>query len=97
MGEYPAAVPVTDDSFITGELYLIKSEREFSYAMGQLDDYEGVTTEPGEPRLYRRELTDVYYNDDVTKAWVYWYNSDVNGRPVVESGDILLYHKQKNN
>jgi gamma-glutamylcyclotransferase (GGCT)/AIG2-like uncharacterized protein YtfP len=40
MGDYPAAVPATEDLFITGELYLIKNEPEFSWAMGQLDDYE---------------------------------------------------------
>jgi gamma-glutamylcyclotransferase (GGCT)/AIG2-like uncharacterized protein YtfP len=97
MGEYPAAVPTTEEAFITGELYLIKNESEFSWALGQLDDYEGVTIEPGEEPLYRRELTDVYHDNEMTKAWVYWYNGEVMHRPIVESGDILQYHKQKNN
>jgi len=56
MGEYPAAIPTNDDGFIQGELYQIKNEAEFSWAIGQLDDYEGVTPEPGEEQLYRREL-----------------------------------------
>ncbi|MCW3116990.1 MAG: gamma-glutamylcyclotransferase [Chitinophagaceae bacterium] len=97
MGEFPAAVPTQEEIFITGELYLIKNESEFSWALGQLDDYEGVTIEPGEVQLYRRELTGVYYDNELTNAWVYWYNGDVSNRPVVESGDILQYHKQKNN
>ena len=97
LGEYPAAVPTNDEVYITGELYLIKNEPEFSWALGQLDDYEGVTVEPGEAKLYKRELTTVYHNDESTMAWVYWYNSDVNNKTVVESGDILQYHKQKNN
>ena len=97
MGDYPAAIPANEDSFITGELYLIKNEPEFSWALGQLDDYEGVTIEPGEVQLYKRELTDVCHNNETTKAWVYWYNGEVSDKPVVKSGDILQYHKQKNN
>ena len=97
MGEYPAAIPVSEDVFIKGELYSIKNEPEFSYAMGQLDDYEGTTSEPGEPQLYRREITEVMHDDAITLAWVYWYNGDVSGKPVVASGDILQYHQQKNN
>ena len=97
LGEYPAAVATTDDVYITGELYLIKNESEFSWALGQLDDYEGVTVEPGEVRLYKRELTTVYHNNECTTAWIYWYNGDVDDKTVIESGDILQYHKQKNN
>jgi len=96
MGEYPAAVPSDEDIFIKGELYCIKNNPEFSYAIGQLDDYEGVKTEPGEPQLYKRELTDVFHDDTTSKAWVYWYNGDVQGKPIVTSGDILQYHQQKN-
>lgn len=97
MGEYPAAVPVNEDVFIKGELYIIKNEPEFSYAIGQLDDYEGTKPEPGEEKLYRRELAEVMHDNKITKAWVYWYNGDVTGHPVVASGDILQYHQQKNN
>jgi gamma-glutamylcyclotransferase (GGCT)/AIG2-like uncharacterized protein YtfP len=95
MGEYPAAIPVHEDVFIKGELYSIKNEPEFPYAIGQLDDYEGTKPEPGEPQLYRRELAEVMYDNATTKAWVYWYNGDVSGKPLVISGDILLYHQQK--
>ena len=67
------------------------------YDMGELDDYEGVTIEPGETQLYKRELSDVFHENTITRAWVYWYNRDVSGKPEVESGDILRYHQQKNN
>ncbi|MGC4037977.1 MAG: gamma-glutamylcyclotransferase family protein [Chitinophagaceae bacterium] len=97
LGDYPAAIPVNENVYIKGELYIIKNEPEFSYAIGQLDDYEGVNPEPGEPHLYYRELTEVVYDNSTTAAWVYWYNGDVSGKPVVESGDILQYHQQKNN
>ncbi len=95
LGEYPAATPTHDDAFISGELYIIKNEREFSWAIGQLDDYEGVVVESGEQRLYRREIADVYINDAIVPAWVYWYNGDLSGKPFISSGDIMDYLKKK--
>ncbi len=95
LGEYPAAAPTQDDAFITGELYIIKNEREFSWAIGQLDDYEGVVVESGELRLYRREIADVYINDAIVPAWVYWYNADLSGKPFISSGDIMDYLNKK--
>ena len=62
--------------------------------MAQLDDYEGVIVETGEVPLYRREVTDVLINGETTPAWIYWYNADVSGKPVIESGDMLEYLKQ---
>ncbi|MGK2864247.1 MAG: gamma-glutamylcyclotransferase family protein [Chitinophagaceae bacterium] len=94
-GEYPAAVPVQEDSFIVGELYLVKNEKEFSYAIAQLDDYEGVLAEQDEQPLYRREIVDVYINDAIVPAWIYWYNGDVSGKPGIDSGDMLQYLRQK--
>lgn len=96
MGAYPAAVPTNEDAFILGELYIIKNEPEFSWAIGQLDDYEGVNVEQGETQLYRRELAEVFVNDKIFTAWIYWYNEDVNGRPQIISGDMMEY-LQKNN
>ena len=95
LGEYPAAIPVADNSFIVGELYTITKEQEFSWAIGQLDDYEGVNVEADEVKLYERKITDVYIGNEVVQAWVYWYNGDVTGKPVVASGDILEYLKNK--
>jgi gamma-glutamylcyclotransferase (GGCT)/AIG2-like uncharacterized protein YtfP len=95
MGEYPAAIPTTEDSFITGELYAIKQENEFSWAMGQLDDYEGMNVEADEIQLYCRELADVLVNDTVTRAWIYWYKGEVTGCPHIASGDVLEYLKNK--
>lgn len=91
LGDYPAAIPVSSEHFIKGELYKIKNENEFSWAIGQLDDYEGVIVEAGEQPLYRREIVDVYVNDAIVPAWIYWYNCDVASRPVIESGDIPDY------
>lgn len=95
LGEYPAAVPSTEDKFIIGELYSITNESEFSWAIGQLDDYEGVTVEDDEEKLYYRDLAEVLINDSTTSAWMYWYNGDVSGRPQIESGDVLKYIRDK--
>src|SRR5687768_670177 len=91
MGSYPAAIPSNDNSFIVGELYEIRKPDEFSWAIGQLDDYEGVSVEADEIQLYRREITEVYINNTVTHAWIYWYNGDVSGKPLIPTGDILSY------
>ncbi len=96
MGSYPAGIP-GDDGYIIGELYRIKNEDEFSWTIGQLDDYEGVTVEPDEVQLYRREIAAVELGNAVLPAWVYWFNGDVSGRLVVASGDILDYLNKKNN
>ena len=95
LGEYPGAVPTQEDTFIRGELYIVKNENEFSWAIAQLDDYEGVLVEPNEKPLYRREIADIYVNDAIVPAWIYWYNGNVSDKPVISSGDILDYLKKK--
>ena len=94
MGAYPAGVPA-NDSFIVGELYSIRNESEFSWAIGQLDDYEGVSFESDEIQLFRRELVDVIVESSTTSAWIYWYNGSVEGKPFIESGDLIQYLQQK--
>ena len=96
MGSYPAGIPTDEESsLIKGELYRINDENEFSWAIGQLDDYEGVSVDFDEVQLYRRELTNVHCNNEDTYAWIYWYNGSVEGRPPIESGDLIEYMKQK--
>jgi gamma-glutamylcyclotransferase (GGCT)/AIG2-like uncharacterized protein YtfP len=95
LGDYPAAQPSTENKFIIGELYRIKNETEFSWAMGQLDDYEGVHVDFDETQQYRRDIAEVDIDNKITNAWVYWYHGDVSGKPVIESGDVLQYMDQK--
>lgn len=95
MGTYPAGVATEEGVYIIGELYQAKNEHEFSWAIGQLDDYEGVTVESDEVQLYRREVTEVLINGQVTHAWIYWFNGDVSGRPVIVSGDMMEYLGKK--
>jgi gamma-glutamylcyclotransferase (GGCT)/AIG2-like uncharacterized protein YtfP len=95
LGSYPAGIATHEESFIIGELYQVNEENEFSWAIGQLDDYEGVNVESDEVQLYRREITEVYINNESTQAWIYWYNGDVSGRTMITSGDLMQYLQQK--
>ena len=95
MGTYPAAVPSAGDQFIVGELYEARNPDEFSWAIGQLDDYEGVGAEADEVQLYRRELTEVYIKGGMIQAWVYWFNGDVHNHPLIPSGDVMDYQRKK--
>jgi gamma-glutamylcyclotransferase (GGCT)/AIG2-like uncharacterized protein YtfP len=95
LGEYPAAQPTIEEKFIIGELYRIRNENEFGWAIGQLDDYEGVHVGFDETQLYRRDITEVFIDDKIIPAWIYWYYGDVENRPVIESGDVLQYMEQK--
>jgi len=95
LGSYPAAKPTNNSKFIIGELYRIRNEKEFTWAIGQLDDYEGVSVDFDEMQLYRREITEVHIDNKVTNAWIYWYVGDVKDKPVIDSGDVLQYMEQK--
>lgn len=96
MGEFPAAVPADDTQYIVGELYRISRPDELSWAMAQLDDYEGLNTENNEPTLYRREQVTVYTGDgQTTTAWIYWFNGRISGEKLISSGDVLKYLEQK--
>ena len=95
LGEYPAAKPTDENKFIIGELYRIRKESEFSWAIGQLDDYEGVHVGYDETQLYRRDIAEVHIDNKITNAWIYWYHGDVEDKPVIESGDVLRYIEQK--
>ncbi|MEK7224613.1 MAG: gamma-glutamylcyclotransferase family protein, partial [Bacteroidota bacterium] len=84
-----------DNIFIVFEFYIAKNPAEFSWAIGQLDDYEGMSVEPDEVQFYRREITEVHINGQLTHAWIYWYNGDVSGRPLIASGDMIQYLQEK--
>lgn len=90
-GEYPAAVPTFDDSFVIGELYELNKNSEFEWAFDQLDDYEGLHPAEGEDQLYKRELTDVYFNGQLLQSWIYWHNGNANSETLIPTGDVFDY------
>lgn len=96
LGEYPAAAATNDEIYISGELYGINNPLEFSWAIGQLDDYEGLNVEEGEKAMYKREEVIAYIKGEPHKAWIYWFNGEISGKPEIESGDLLQYLQQKN-
>jgi gamma-glutamylcyclotransferase (GGCT)/AIG2-like uncharacterized protein YtfP len=96
MGDYPVALPTTEEKFIQGELYTLNETDDFSYVVGQLDDYEGLYAEEGETPLYKRELATVFCNGQSSTAWIYWFNGSVNNLQEIESGDVLEFMRQKN-
>lgn len=96
LGDYPAAKATEEDNFISGELYTINNPQEFPWAIGQLDDYEGLNVEEGETPLYTREEVIAYRKGEPYTAWIYWYNRDITGKPEIESGDVLEYLQKKN-
>jgi gamma-glutamylcyclotransferase (GGCT)/AIG2-like uncharacterized protein YtfP len=95
LGEYPAAVASTQDSFIIGELYKLENEDQHDWAIAQLDDYEGVNVEANEVPEYKRELVSVYFENQETTSWIYWYNGSITSHPTIESGDVMDYIKSK--
>lgn len=96
LGDYPAAGPTEEEKFISGELYSINNPLEFSWVIGQLDDYEGLNTEEGETPMYKREEVVAYQKGEPHSAWIYWFNGDLTDKPVIESGDLIQYLQQKN-
>ena len=92
---FPVAQPATDELYMVGELYEIKNAAEFSWIIGQLDDYEGLNVEVGEEPLYRRALVDTYLDGVTVPAWIYWYNQSVEGMPAIETGDAIKYLQEK--
>jgi gamma-glutamylcyclotransferase (GGCT)/AIG2-like uncharacterized protein YtfP len=54
-----------------------------------------VSAEADEIQLFKRELVEVFIDDTTTSAWIYWYNGSVEGKPWIESGDLIQYLQQK--
>ncbi len=82
--------PCDDERYIQGELFEIKEQHHFSFAIGQLDEYEGLYPEPPQTPMYKRTIATVIdENKKEYTAWVYWYKGDVGGLPVIESGNVL--------
>jgi gamma-glutamylcyclotransferase (GGCT)/AIG2-like uncharacterized protein YtfP len=95
-GDFPVAAAAEEEKFISGELYAINKPEEFSWAIAQLDDYEGLVVEEGETPMYKREPVVAYQKGQPVHAWIYWYNGKTDGLPEIVSGDLMQYLQQKN-
>ena len=94
-GQFPVAISTDADSMLAGELYEANHAEEFSWAIDQLDDYEGLNVMEGETPLYKRELVKAFQNGVTYDAWIYWYNGNVTGLNEIIPGDVLKYLHQK--
>lgn len=95
LGTHPVAISKNTGRTIKGELYEIINPHELSFAIAQIDDHEGMYPEEGEEVFFEREAADIIFNGATITAWIYWYNRDVSDKPVVESGDMREYAKEK--
>lgn len=96
MGTFPVGVANDTGRLIRGELYEIRNPKELSFILAQLDDYEGLCPDDGEEVYYKRELvTTTTETGEEVISWIYWYNKDVSGKPVVESENMIDYLKRK--
>lgn len=93
-GDYPIAVPTSQNTLIKGELYKLKNMEEFDWAIAQLDDYEGINVMPGEVSMYVRSVTEIELDNETVSAWVYWYNGSVDNMQSIPSGDVFDFFKQ---
>jgi gamma-glutamylcyclotransferase (GGCT)/AIG2-like uncharacterized protein YtfP len=87
LGIYPAAIPATDGSTVSGELYELHDPPA---VLSALDEIEGYRSNEPERSLYMRVLTDVTLDDGrVEPAWAYFYNAPLGQAQRIASGDYL--------
>lgn len=92
MGTFPVGTANDTGRLIRGELYEIKNPKELSFILAQLDDYEGLYPDDGEDIYYKRELVaTTLESGEEGIAWIYWYDKDITGKPIVESENMLDY------
>ena len=87
LGIYPAAVPVSDDSTVWGELYELHDPASVLAALDEIEGYRAAEPDRG---LYTRTLTNVTLQDGrVEPAWAYFYNAPLGRAQRIPSGDYL--------
>ena len=95
IGKYPGALRIdeTKRGCIKGEVLKLTHPRK---VFRILDQYEGFNANAPEDSEYRRDLELVRMPDGKEiKAWVYWYNVNVQGKRRIRNQDYLDYLKKK--
>ncbi|TXH22765.1 MAG: gamma-glutamylcyclotransferase [Chitinophagaceae bacterium] len=95
MGKYPVVTLEHTGHKVKGELYAIKSSSEFSYIIGQLDDYEGLFPEQNEQVFFKRNKVEALINGTTYTAWVYEYIGNVSDKPIYPAGDSISFFNDK--
>jgi len=84
VGGYPGLV--LGDGNVLGELYEVPDPSLFP----MVDEYEQYSANEYEKSLYVRKAVRLRQPDDID-AWIYVYNRDIAGKPLIESGDWATY------
>ncbi|MFZ2995669.1 gamma-glutamylcyclotransferase family protein [Sphingobium sp.] len=84
IAEYPGFVP--GEGQVTGDLFLLDNPARM---LALLDDYEECAARFPLPHEYVRQLLTVQAVDGPVDAWTYIYLRDVEGLPLIDSGDFL--------
>jgi gamma-glutamylcyclotransferase (GGCT)/AIG2-like uncharacterized protein YtfP len=86
VADYPALVRDDAAGWVTGELIRLD---EPEMLLPLLDTYEETGQGFPAPQEYVRVMADVEGPDGPVHAWVYEYGRNVNGLPLIASGDFL--------
>lgn len=83
---YPGLVLSETEHWALGEIYLLEDETQ----LHNLDVYEGCAKKSPQPHEYERHMTQVILtNGEQMTAWVYVYQQETHGLPIIRSGDFL--------
>lgn len=83
---YPGAVASAAESeWVFGEVWTLRQPAE---TLRALDEYEGCGPLSPEPHEFTRARTLAYADSGILTAWIYWYNFDPNGKPLIRGGDF---------
>lgn len=93
LGEYPGAVLDEEAvSVVRGRVFELPDDPSVLEA---LDDYECVEPNDLAASLFiRNTATAKMANGEELACWIYTYNRDVTGKPVIEDGDYLAYRER---
>jgi len=91
LGDYPGLRP--GKSTVVGELYKVSDRDKDNRAFRLMDEYERYHAANKRDSLYLRQLVRLQHPD--IDAWLYVFNEDVTGRPVIEHGDWVRYYKER--
>jgi len=80
-------------SRVIGELYEVD---DVAGLFAALDAYEECGSDVAEPHEYQRQRVPIALDSgSVVYAWVYLYNCSIDGLPLIESGDYLLWQDEQ--
>ncbi len=91
VGAYPGLLLCDDPArTVTGDLFRLPGNP--TPVLAALDAYEGCSGDPARPGEYVRQTAPVTpHHGPALDAWIYLFNRDTTGLPVVPNGDYLAY------